>query len=241
MNRPPAGPRGVAGPREAVETPTAAGLPLDYGIARDRMVAEHLRGRGIRDERVLAAMARIPRHRFVEEAFAARAYGDSPLPIGEAQSISQPYIVALMSEALGLRGGERVLEVGTGSGYQTAVLAELAGKVYSVERVRSLADRALRLLSDLGYYNIRVRVGDGSLGWPEEGPFDAILVTAAAPQIPEALAAQLSPGGRLVVPVGGAGAQMLRRLTRAPEGPVLQNLAGCVFVMLIGAHGWPEE
>ncbi len=205
------------------------------------MVAEHLRARGIRDERVLAAMARIPRHRFVEEALASLAYGDLPLPIGDAQSISQPYIVALMSEALGLRGGERVLEVGTGSGYQTAVLAELAGKVYSVERVRSLADRALRLLSDLGYYNIRVRLGDGSLGWPEEGPFDAILVTAGAPQIPEALASQLSPGGRLVVPVGSAEVQVLRRLTRAPEGPVVEDMAGCVFVKLIGAHGWPEE
>ena len=213
---------------------------FDYAIARDRMVTEQLRGRGIRDERVLAAMARIPRHLFVQEALAARAYGDFPLPIGDGQTISQPYMVGLMSEALGLRGSERVLEIGTGSGYQTAVLAELAGKVLSVERVRSLADRSLRLLGDLGYYNVRVRTGDGSLGWPEEAPFDAILVTAGAPQVPTPLVEQLGQAGRMIVPVGTVGAQTLRRITQGPHGPVVEDLVGCVFVKLVGERGWPD-
>jgi protein-L-isoaspartate(D-aspartate) O-methyltransferase len=218
-----------------------AGRATDFAIARDRMVAEQLRGRGIRDPRVLDAMARIPRHRFVQEALVGRAYGDIPLPIGDGQTISQPYMVALMSEALGLRGGERVLEIGTGSGYQTAVLAELAGKVYSVERVRSLAERARQLLGELGYYNIRVRVGDGSLGWADEAPFDAILVAAGAPAIPAALAAQLGEGGRLVAPVGSPDSQTLRRAVRRRGGMVIEDLIGCVFVRLVGAAGWPAN
>ena len=218
-----------------------AGRATDFAIARDRMVAEQLRARGIRDPRVLAAMARIPRHRFVQEALVGRAYGDIPLPIGDGQTISQPYMVALMSEALGLRGGERVLEVGTGSGYQTAVLAELAGKVYSVERVRPLAERARRLLGDLGYYNIRIRVGDGSLGWPDEAPFDAILVAAGAPDVPAALTAQLGEGGRLVAPVGTPDAQTLRRAVRRRDGVATEDLTGCVFVRLVGAGGWPDN
>jgi len=218
-----------------------AGRATDYAIARDRMVAEQLRARGIRDPRVLDAMARIPRHRFVQEALVGRAYGDIPLPIGDGQTISQPYMVALMSEALGLRGGERVLEVGTGSGYQTAVLAELAGKVYSVERVRPLAERARRLLGDLGYYNIRIRVGDGSLGWADEAPFDAILVAAGAPDVPAALTAQLGEGGRLVAPVGSPDAQTLRRAVRRRDGMVSEDLTGCVFVRLVGAAGWPDN
>ena len=205
------------------------------------MVAEQLRARGIRDERVLKAMATIPRHRFVQEALASRAYGDLPLPIGEGQTISQPYMVALMSEALGLCGEERVLEVGTGSGYQTAVLAELAGKVYSVERVRSLAERARQMLGELGYYNIRVHVGDGSMGWADQAPFDAILVTAGAPEMPARLTEQLIAGGRLVAPVGSANDQVLRRVTRAPHGNVTENLVGCVFVKLVGAGGWPDD
>jgi protein-L-isoaspartate(D-aspartate) O-methyltransferase len=221
--------------------PPHAGRATDYAIARDRMVAEQLRARGIRDGRVLDVMGRIPRHRFVQEALVGRAYGDIPLPIGDGQTISQPYMVALMSEALGLRGGERVLEVGTGSGYQTAVLAELAGKVYSVERVRSLAERALQLLGDLGYYNIRIRVGDGSLGWEDEAPFDAILITAGAPEVPALLAAQLGEGGRLVAPVGSPDAQILRRAVRRPDGMVTEDLTGCVFVKLVGAGGWPDD
>ena len=204
------------------------------------MVAEQLRGRSIRDERVLEAMARIPRHRFVEEALVSRAYGDSALPIGEGQSISQPYMVALMSGALGLRGGERVLEIGTGSGYQTAVLAELAEKVFSVERVRAFAERAQYRLGALGYYNVRIRVGDGSLGWPEEAPFDAILVTAGAPRIPKALMAQLAPGGCLVVPVGPEASQVLRRVVHRRDGHAVEDLTGCTFVKLVGEGGWQD-
>lgn len=215
------------------------GLPVDFAIARERMVADQLRARGITDPRVLTAMGRVPRHRFVEEALAARAYGDYPLPIGEKQTISQPYMVALMTQALELKGGERVLEVGTGSGYQTAILAELAGKVYSVERIRSLADRARALLEELGYYNVLIRVGDGTLGWREEAPFDAVLVTAAGPEVPAALVEQVKPGGRLVIPVGGTTAQVLKCLIKDPDGTVRESeLVGCVFVKLVGEQGW---
>src|SRR5512136_144215 len=191
---------------------------MEFTIPRERMVAEQLVRRGIRDERVLRAMAKVPRHLFVEEALAGRAYGDYPLPIGERQTISQPYMVALMTEALELSGHERVLEVGTGSGYQSSILAELCSKVYSVERIKSLADRAIRRLDELGYYNVLVRVGDGSLGWSEEAPFDAVLVAAAAPTVPETLLAQLGVGGRLVMPVGDAYSQVLRKAVRREEG-----------------------
>ena len=212
---------------------------MDLAIARERMVADQLRARGITDPRVLTAMGRVPRHRFVEEALAGRAYGDYPLPIGEKQTISQPYMVALMTQALELGGGERVLEVGTGSGYQTAILAELAGKVYSVERIRALADRARAILEDLGYYNVLIRVGDGTLGWREEAPFDAVLVTAAAPEVPAPLVEQLKPGGRLVIPVGGTTAQVLKSLVKDADGTVRESeLVGCVFVKLVGEQGW---
>jgi len=212
---------------------------VDFAIARERMVADQLRARGITDPRVLTAMGRVPRHRFVEEALAARAYGDYPLPIGEKQTISQPYMVALMTQALELVGGERVLEVGTGSGYQTAILAELATKVYSVERIRGLADRARAILEELGYYNVLIRVGDGTLGWREEGPFDAVLVTAAAPEVPAPLVEQLKAGGRLVIPVGGSTAQVLKCLVKEPDGLVRESeLVGCVFVKLVGEQGW---
>lgn len=211
---------------------------MEFAIARERMVADQLRARGITDPRVLTAMGRVPRHRFVEEALAARAYGDYPLPIGEKQTISQPYMVALMTQALELVGGERVLEVGTGSGYQTAILAELATKVYSVERIRSLADRARAILEELGYYNV-LRVGDGTLGWREEAPFDAVLVTAAAPEVPAPLVEQLKAGGRLVIPVGGSTAQVLKCLVKEPDGLVRESeLVGCVFVKLVGEQGW---
>lgn len=204
------------------------------------MVVEQLERRGIRDPRVLRAMRKVPRHRFVEEALAGRAYGDYPLPIGEAQTISQPYMVALMTEALGLVGHERVLEVGTGSGYQTAVLAELCGKVLSVERIKTLADRAVRILDSLGYCNVLVRVGDGSLGWRDEGPFDAILVTAAAPMIPEALLKQLNPKGRIVLPTGDAYSQVLRRGVCEDTGMHWTDHGDCVFVKLIGQQAWPD-
>ncbi len=213
---------------------------MEFAIPRERMVDEQLVRRGIQDKRVLTAMGKIPRHRFVDEALAGRAYGDYPLPIGEQQTISQPYMVALMTEALELVGHERVLEVGTGSGYQTAILAELCSKVYSVERIKALADRAIRILDSLGYYNVLVRVGDGSLGWREEAPFDAILVTAAAPAIPEVLIEQLSPKGRLVIPAGNAYGQELRKGVKEEEGMRWSDLGGCVFVKLIGEKGWPS-
>jgi protein-L-isoaspartate(D-aspartate) O-methyltransferase len=213
---------------------------MDFALARERMVGEQLRGRGIRDARVLAALGKVPRHRFVEEAFAERAYGDYPLPIGERQTISQPYMVAAMTEALELTGPERVLEVGTGSGYQTAVLAELAEKVYSLERLRGLSERAERRVEALGYYNVRFRAGDGTLGWPEEAPFDAIVVTAAAPAEPPALLEQLRDRGRLVIPVGGEAAQTLWKVVRVGDRFRRTALVPCVFVRLIGAQGWQD-
>jgi len=214
---------------------------MDFSIPRERMVADQLVRRGIRDPRVLAAIGKVPRHRFVDEALSSRAYGDYPLPIGERQTISQPYMVALMTEALELSGHERVLEVGTGSGYQSSILAELCSKVYSVERIKSLADRAIRRLDELGYYNILVRVGDGSLGWSEEAPFDAVLVAAAAPTVPETLLTQLGVGGRLVMPVGDAYSQVLRKAVRREEGIRWTDLGGCVFVKLIGDQAWAVD
>jgi protein-L-isoaspartate(D-aspartate) O-methyltransferase len=214
---------------------------MEFAIPRERMVAEQLARRGIRDARVLRAMSKVPRHRFVDEALSGRAYGDYPLPIGERQTISQPYMVALMTEALELVGHERVLEIGTGSGYQTAILAELCSKVYSIERIKPLADRAIRMLDSLGYYNVLVRVADGSLGWREEAPFDAILVTAAAPTVPDALVEQLSPKGRLVVPVGDAYSQELRKGVKEDQGMRWTDLGGCVFVKLIGDQGWSTD
>lgn len=210
-----------------------------FELPRGRMVAEQLERRGIRDSRVLRAVAKVPRHLFVEEALVGRAYGDHPLPIGEGQTISQPYMVALMSEALELAGHERVLEIGTGSGYQTAILAELCGKVFTVERLKSLADRAMRRLDELGYYNVLARVGDGTLGWREEAPFDAVIVTAAAPDVPPALLDQLAAKGRLVLPVGDAHTQVLRKCVREDSGLRWTDLGGCVFVKLIGQQGWP--
>jgi protein-L-isoaspartate(D-aspartate) O-methyltransferase len=204
------------------------------------MVAEQLERRGIRDPRVLRAVSKIPRHLFVEEALVGRAYGDHPLPIGEGQTISQPYMVALMSEALGLAGHERVLEIGTGSGYQTAVLAELCGKVFTIERLKSLSDRAMRRLDELGYYNVLARVGDGTLGWREEAPFDGVMVTAAAPEVPAALLDQLAAKGRLVIPVGDAHTQVLRKCVRDDTELRWTDLGGCVFVKLIGQQGWPN-
>ena len=204
------------------------------------MVSEQLQRRGILDPRVLRAVGKVPRHLFVDEALVGRAYGDHPLPIGDGQTISQPYMVALMTEALELHGHERVLEIGTGCGYQTAVLAEVCGKVFSVERLKSLADRATRRLDSLGYYNVLVRVADGSLGWKEEAPFDAILVAAAAPTIPQALVDQLAPKGRLIVPVGDAYTQSLRKGVRGESGMRWSDLGGCVFVKLVGQQGWPD-
>jgi protein-L-isoaspartate(D-aspartate) O-methyltransferase len=179
--------------------PSAAGDP---DRAREAMVSTQIEKRGVRDARTLAAMRKVPRHLFVPPVLAGQAYDDHPLPIGHDQTISQPYIVAFMTEALGLRGGETVLEVGTGSGYQAAVLAEIASRVYTIEIVEPLAREARQRLERLGYRNVEVRAGDGYLGWPEAAPFDAIMVTAAAPRVPEPLKQQLKDGGRLVIPVG---------------------------------------
>jgi protein-L-isoaspartate(D-aspartate) O-methyltransferase len=211
---------------------------MDYIKQRKLMVETQLQAKGIRDERVLRAMGSVPRHKFVDEALAVRAYGDHPLPIGERQTISQPYIVALMSERLNLSGNERVLEVGTGSGYQTAILAELASEVYSVEVIPGLASRAQRLLEELGYRNIHIRVGDGSLGWPEEAPYDGILVTAGAPRTPAPLIQQLAEGGALVVPVGSESFQELQ-IVRKRKGKLIKTAScPCAFVKLRGACGW---
>lgn len=205
---------------------------------RNRMVDEQLLPRGIKDYRVLSAMRKIPRHLFVDEALRGHAYGDYALPIGEGQTISQPYMVGVMTEALELKGDEKVLEIGTGSGYQTAILAELAWYVYSVERVAPLAMRAKRLLDDLGYFNVSVTVSNGTLGLKEEGPFDGIIVTAGAPEIPEILLDQLAGGGRLIIPVGGRYSQILTRVIKRSGEVVTTPLFHCVFVPLIGEHGW---
>ncbi len=205
------------------------------------MVEEQIISRGIKDEKLVAAMKKVPRHLFVEEALQSQAYTDHPLPIGEKQTISQPYMVALMTEALLLTGKERVLEIGTGSGYQTAILAELSEKVFSIERIRSLAIRARKLLYELGYFNVEIKIFDGTFGWTEESPFDAILVTAGSPDIPQPLIDQLAIGGRLVIPVGDALVQDLFRVTRTEEGVKKDDLGGCRFVKLIGRYGWEAE
>jgi protein-L-isoaspartate(D-aspartate) O-methyltransferase len=205
------------------------------------MVAEVVK-RGITDQRVLDAMLDIPRHIFVEEAMADQAYSDGSLPIGEKQTISQPYIVAKMTQMLELTGREKVLELGTGSGYQAAVLATLADRVYTVERIRPLALKARKALDSLGLLNVNLKIGDGTDGWSEEAPFDAILVTAGAPQIPQCLIDQLAPGGRLVIPVGDRVDQQLVLITKDAEGNVVRQEAdGCRFVRLIGKNGWSEE
>ncbi len=204
------------------------------------MVQEQVVARGVKDPGVLRALGKIARHLFVESALANRAYDDCPLPIGEKQSISQPYMVALMTEALELDGHERVLEIGTDSGYQTAVLAELSLNVFSIEKIRSLAVKARSLLDDLHYYNVAIHVGDGSLGWSEHAPFDAILVTAASPGLPQPLLEQLSVGGRLVIPLGEEQSQVLRRVRREPSGWAEEELAECRFVKLWGKYGWPD-
>jgi len=212
----------------------------DYAVARQRMVAEQFLRRGIQDQRVLQAMGKVHRHLFVEEALWGRAYGDYPLPIGEKQTISQPFMVALMTEALELKEHERVLEVGTGSGYQTVILAELAAKVYSIERIRALAMRAIRRIESLGYYNVLIRVGDGSVGWKAMAPFDAILVTAGTPQVPIRLVEQLGEDGRLVVPVGQEENQVLRKGTKKGADIHWTELGNCVFVKLVGEQGWSD-
>lgn len=205
------------------------------------MVAELVK-RGITDQRVLGAMQEIPRHIFVEEAMSAQAYSDGSLPIGEKQTISQPYIVAKMTQLLTLTGREKVLELGTGSGYQAAVLATLADRVCTVERIRPLALKARKALDSLRLLNVNLKIGDGTEGWPEEAPFDAILVTAGAPHLPDCLVQQLAPGGRLVIPVGDRIDQKLLLVTKGMDGSVAaEECDGCRFVRLIGKNGWNDE
>lgn len=212
-----------------------------YVKQRMRMVDSQVRSRGIRDMRLLKTMESIPRHLFVEEALRDQAYNDNPLPIDARQTISQPYIVALMTEALALSGNEKVLEIGTGSGYQTTILAELSERVFSIERIASLASRARKMLDSLNYYNVAIRIGDGTYGWKEESPFDGIIVTAGAPTIPKSYVEQLAVGGRLVIPIGERHSQVLVKLTRLSENindVKKEDLGGCRFVDLIGDHGW---
>ena len=204
------------------------------------MVRAQLVERGIADPRVLKAMCHCPRHLFVEPALATRAYGDSSLPIGEKQTLSQPYMVALMSEALELKGNEKVLEIGTGSGYQTAILAEMAQNVFSVERVRSMATRARAILDELEYYNVAILVGDGTIGWPEHAPFDAIVVTAGSPWVPQPLLDQLAMDGRLIIPLGDEKSQQLKRGRSTPAGLKEEDLGECRFVKLVGRYAWPH-
>jgi protein-L-isoaspartate(D-aspartate) O-methyltransferase len=213
----------------------------NFTRVRSKMVEEQVVSRGIKDPRVIAAMRKVPRHLFVEEALQNQAYSDRPLPIGEKQTISQPYMVAVMTEALQLTGREKVLEIGAGSGYQTAILAEVAGKVFSIERILSLTMKARTLILDLGYANVEITFSDGTQGWVKESPFDAIIVTAGSPDIPQPLVDQLAIGGRLVIPVGDESVQGLIRLTKTEEGVKREDLGGCRFVKLIGKHGWNEE
>lgn len=213
-------------------------MTLDHEAAREAMVGTQIERRGVREARVLDAMRTVPRHRFVEAHLQLHAYEDRPLPIGEGQTISQPYMVAVMTEALGVRGGDRVLEIGTGSGYQTAVLASLAGEVVSIERHAPLAARARTVLADLGFANVHVVVGDGSGGWPERAPYDRIMVTAGAPAVPDTLRDQLAPGGRLVIPVGPSSLQHVTVIDRTTDGFTVRTGDACVFVPLVGKHGW---
>ena len=211
-----------------------------FTINRERMILEQLLSRGIEDARVLEAMQQTPRHIFVEDALQEQAYGDFPLPIGCGQTISQPYIVALMTEALELEGHEKVLEVGTGSGYQAVVLSQLCARVYTVERVEQLMNRARRLFDRLRCHNISSRLDDGTMGWPAEAPFDRIIVTAAGPQVPEPLLEQLADPGRLIMPVGDRYDQMLQVIELDRGQLQVHDITPVRFVDLIGAHGWAE-
>jgi len=212
-----------------------------FSLARERMVRDQIEARGIKDKRLLNVMRKIPRHLFVEEALREQAYNDYPLPIGEGQTISQPYIVALMTEALELKGQEKVLEIGTGCGYQTAILAELAQSVFTIERVPTLMQRAKAILDSLGYFNVAYKTGNGTLGWPEVAPFQGIIVTAAAPEIPQPYVEQLEPGGKMVIPLGDKFSQVLYKIIKLPDGRIKkQYLCGCRFVPLVGIYGWSE-
>jgi len=211
---------------------------MDYVRLRKKMIEEQIIRRGIKDERLVKALYKVERHLFVTPELRSSAYGDFPLPIGEGQTISQPYIVALMTEALCLKGDEKVLEIGTGSGYQTAILAELSKEVYSVERIMTLAERAESLLKESGYTNIKIKIDDGTLGWFEYAPFDRIIVTAASIDVPPPLVEQLKENGILVIPLGDRFNQVLTRIKKNKEGIFYEQLCDCAFVLLIGKYGF---
>ena len=211
---------------------------MKYDRLRQEMVEKQIEARGITDVRVLNAMRQVPRHLFVSEALMDQAYSDFPLPIGEQQTISQPYIVAEMTQALQLSHDDRVLEIGTGSGYQAAILSKIVYRVYSIERIHSLYVRSRKLFDKLGYHNIVTRYSDGTTGWRDQGLFDAIIVTAGSPEIPAVLVNQLTIGGRMVIPVGSQHSQDLIKLVREKNGIHQTNMGGCRFVKLVGEHGW---
>jgi protein-L-isoaspartate(D-aspartate) O-methyltransferase len=213
---------------------------IKYARQREEMVRKQIEARGIKSPRVLAAFRQVPRHLFVSEALRDQAYGDYPLPIGEQQTISQPFIVAEMTQALDLGEDDRVLEIGTGSGYQAAILAQIVYRVYTIERKRSLYLKARNLFDKLHYHNIVMKYADGTKGWQDESPFDGIVVTAGAPQIPDVLIDQLGEDGRLVVPVGNQHTQELIKIFRDDQNIRQTNLGGCRFVKLVGEHGWKE-
>jgi protein-L-isoaspartate(D-aspartate) O-methyltransferase len=214
---------------------------MDFNKLREQMVKTQLISRGIKDKNVLDAMSRVPRHLFVEDTMVSSAYGDMALPIGDGQTISQPYMVAVMTELLELNGVEIVLEIGTGSGYQGAVLAELAREVYTIERLPSVAERAMDTLRALSYNNIHVKVGDGSRGWPEQAPFDRIIITAASPKVPPPLIEQLTIGGILLLPIGTRSSQTLLKIKKKESGQTEEYHTPCVFVPLVGKYGWDSD
>lgn len=214
---------------------------MDFQRLRDSMVENQLISRGIKDRRVLNAMRKIPRHLFMNESLWFKAYDDAAIPVGEGQTISQPYMVAIMTELLEMKGVEKVLEIGTGSGYQAAILAELSREVYTIERIQSLSDKAGEVIRNLGYENIHLNVGDGTLGWPEATPFDRILITAGSPDIPKPLLGQLSEGGVLLAPVGDRFSQQLVRVIKQKGEFLREYHTPCVFVPLLGEYGWKEE
>jgi protein-L-isoaspartate(D-aspartate) O-methyltransferase len=217
---------------------SGSSVAMKYDRLRQEMVEKQIEARGITDVRVLNAMRQVPRHLFVSEALMDQAYSDFPLPIGEQQTISQPYIVAEMTQALQLSPDDRVLEIGTGSGYQAAILSKIVYRVYSIERIHSLYVRSRKLFDKLGYHNIVTRYSDGTTGWRDQGLFDAIIVTAGSPEIPAVLVNQLSIGGRMVIPVGSQHSQDLIKLVREKNGIHQTNMGGCRFVKLVGEHGW---
>jgi len=214
---------------------------MKYERQRDEMVRTQIEGRGVTDPKVLFALRKVPRHLFVSEAMRDQAYGDFPLPIGEQQTISQPYIVAEMTQALQPNEEDRILEIGTGSGYQAAVLAEIVFRVYTIERIHALLVKTRKLFDKLQYHNIVTKYSDGTKGWEDESPFDGIIVTAGSPEIPNTLVSQLAVGGRMVIPVGDRYSQELIKLYKDERGIHKTNLGGCRFVRLVGEHGWREQ